>query len=97
MMKDLQVVGAWRNTIAAQGGQRTRSMRLFVRYNLLEPIANPGLIPSIGESLIVEPLESLFVERSLSVIQAECDLKVLRIYAESSLALKPSSARQERL
>ena len=59
-------------------------MRLLMRYNLLEPIANPGLIPSIGESLIVEPLESLFVERGLGVIQAEGHLKVLRVCAESS-------------
>ena len=56
-----------------------------MRHNLLESIANPGLIPSVGESLIVEPLESLFVERSLGVIQAEGDLKVLRVCAESSL------------
>ena len=70
-------------------------MRLLMRYNLLESIANPGFIPSICESFIVKPLESLFVERSLGVIQAEGDLKVLRVCAESSLALKRSSARQE--
>ena len=70
MMKDLQVVGAWRNTIAAQGGQRTRSLRLLVHHNLLESVTNPGLEPCVGESLIVEPLESLFVERSIGVVQA---------------------------
>ena len=94
-MRDLQVVCAWRESVTAQGGQRTRGMRLLVRHNLLESIANPGLIPSVFERLIVEPLESLFVERSLGVIQAEGDLKVLRVCAESSLALKPSSAAQE--
>ena len=54
-MNDVQVVGAWREAIATQDGQRTRSMRLLVRHNLLESVTNPGLKPCVGESLIVEP------------------------------------------
>ena len=92
-MNDVQVVCAWREAIATQDGQRTRGMRSLMHRDLLKSTANPGLEPSIGESLIIEPLETLFIEGGFDVVQAEGDLKVLCVCVKLWSAIRPPRGR----